>query len=105
MKKSLREQWGYQYHRWKNADVHNQLMVVTTAIVAIGTLVVAFGTVFYAGAAIFQYCLMKESAKEASAQADKLIAASERLADNAKDALDEAKRVNEGAANRAERAI
>ena len=55
--------------------------------------------------AIFQYWLMKESARQASEQTDKLIAATQRMADTTRDALEEAKRSNEETAKRAERAI
>lgn len=51
-------------------------MVWTTAIVA-------FGTLFYAGAAVFQIYLLNESQKETTKQVDKLIAASERMANTA----------------------
>ena len=73
-------------------------MVITTAVVA-------FGTLFYVGVAIFQYLLMKESARQASEQTDKFIAATQRMADTTRDALNEAKRSNEETAKRAERAI
>ena len=43
--------------RWKQTALHNKALVVTSILVAIGTL-------FYTGAAIFQYCLMKQSAIE-----------------------------------------
>ena len=63
-------------------------MVLTTTVVAVGTLASA-------GAAIFQYYLMKESARQASEQTDRLIAATQRMADTTVEALKEAKRSNE----------
>jgi hypothetical protein len=86
------------FQRWKQTTIANQLMVITTAVVA-------FGTLFYVGVAIFQYCLMKESARQASEQTDRLIAATQRMADTTVEALKEAKRSNEETAKRAERAI
>ena len=86
------------FQRWKQTTIANQLMVITTAVVA-------FGTLFYVGVAIFQYYLMKESARQASEQTDRLIAATQRMADTTRDALNEAKKSNEETAKRAERAI
>jgi hypothetical protein len=86
------------FQRWKQTTIANQLMVITTAVVA-------FGTLFYVGVAIFQYYLMKESARQASEQTDRLIAATQRMADTTVEALKEAKRSNEETAKRAERAI
>jgi hypothetical protein len=45
------------FQRWKQTALHNKALVLTGAIVAVGTLV-------YTGAAISQYCLMKQTAKE-----------------------------------------
>jgi hypothetical protein len=84
--------------RWKQTTIANKLMVWTTVVVA-------FGAVFQAGMAFFQYRLMKESGKQTSEQTDKLIAATQRMADTTGDTLKEAKRSNEESANRADRAI
>ena len=71
--------------RWAQTTLANKLMVITTAIVA-------FGTLFYAGIAIFQWLLMKESAKQTSVQIDKLIAESRRIADTSNETANQAKR-------------
>ena len=86
------------FQRWKKSSIANQLMVITTTVVA-------FGTLFYVGVAVFQYYLMKESAIEASAQTDRLIAATQRMADATLKALDVTKKSNKETADRAERAI
>jgi hypothetical protein len=59
--------------RWKQTSVANKLLVYTGALVA-------FGTFFYAGAAVFQVCLMHISAVETAKQNDKLIAEAKRIA-------------------------
>ena len=71
--------------RWAQTTLANKLMVITTAIVA-------FGTLFYAGVAIYQWLLMKESAKQTSVQIDKLIAESRRIADTSNETANQAKR-------------
>jgi len=58
------------YQRWKQTTIANKGLVFS------GTLM-AFGTLFYAGAAIVQVCIMKQSAHDVSLQTDKLIKASE----------------------------
>ena len=86
------------WQRWKQTTIANQLMVITTAIVA-------FGTLFYVGVAIFQYRLMKDSASQSSEQTDKLIAATQRMAETTIKAFEEAKRSNKEISERAERAL
>jgi len=61
------------FQRWKHTALHNKALVLTGVLVAAGTL-------FYAGAAIFQICLMKYTAKEATVQTERLIAESNRIA-------------------------
>lgn len=60
--------------RWRQSTLSNQLMVITTAIVA-------FGTFFYFIVAIFQWSLMKESSYQTGNQLDKMIKESRRIAD------------------------
>lgn len=86
------------FHRWQRTTIANQLMVMTSALVA-------FGTLFYVGVAVFQYYLMKESGRQASEQTDRLIAATKRMADTTVDALNEAKKTNDESAKRAEKSI
>jgi hypothetical protein len=71
--------------RWIQTTLANKLMVITTAIVA-------FGTLFYAGVAIFQWRLMKESANQTSSQIDKLITESRRISDTSSETANQAKR-------------
>lgn len=73
-------------------------MVYTTAIVALGTL-------FYAGTALWQVYILNKGAEQTAQQNERMIAASERIAETTIAALNEAKRQNEETANRAERAI
>ena len=47
--------------RWKNTTIANKALVVTSGLMA-------FGTLFYAGAAILQVCIMKQTARETSTQ-------------------------------------
>ncbi|MGA2525747.1 MAG: hypothetical protein ABSF79_03920 [Smithellaceae bacterium] len=54
------------FERWKKTAIHNKALVLTGFLVA-------FGTLFYAGAAVFQYCLMKDTAKAAAEQTKILI--------------------------------
>jgi hypothetical protein len=62
------------FQRWKQTSVANKLLVYTGVLVA-------FGTLFYAGAAVFQICLMKENARETAKQNDKLIMEAKRIAE------------------------
>lgn len=52
--------------RWKNTALHNKALVWASVLVA-------FGTLFYAGAAIFQICMMKRLARDSGIQIDKMI--------------------------------
>jgi flagellar basal body-associated protein FliL len=61
------------WQRWQQTALHNKALVWTG-------IMVAFGTLFYAGAAVFQICMMKESARQSSAQADALIAKADSIA-------------------------
>jgi hypothetical protein len=81
--------------RWKQTALHNKALVLTSVLVAVGTL-------FYTGAAIFQYNLMKQTAKEQyslmeqtakenSEQTDKLIAEAKSIASAAKENLEQSK--------------
>lgn len=84
------------FQRWKQTALHNKALVLTGVIVAVGTLV-------YTGAAVFQYCLMqqtakeqynlmKQTAKENSDQTDKIIAEAKSIATAARDSLEQSKR-------------
>ncbi len=73
------------FQRWKQTALHNKALVLTGVIVAVGTLV-------YTGAAVFQYCLMKQAAKENSDQIDKIISEAKSIAKTAKDGLVQSKR-------------
>jgi len=84
--------------RWRQTAIANQLMVITTTIVA-------FGTLFYAAAAIFQIYILNKSAEQTTKQTDKLIAATQRLADTTVDALNEAKKSNKETAEKVDRLI
>jgi hypothetical protein len=84
--------------RWKQTTIANKLMVWTTTIVAFGTLV-------QVGIGLFQYWLVKESGEQATKQTDRLIAAYERISNTSIEALNEVKRSNTEAANKAERAV
>ncbi|MEW6600932.1 MAG: hypothetical protein AB1499_08170 [Nitrospirota bacterium] len=70
--------------RWQQTTLANQLMVITTAIVA-------FGTVFYVIVAIFQWQLMKEAGEQTSDQMNKVIAEARRIADISSDSAKQAK--------------
>lgn len=70
--------------KWRKTTVANQLMVYTTAIVAVGT-------IFYTIVAVFQWQLMKESGKQTSVQVDKLIDQSKRIADTSDETAHQAK--------------
>ena len=59
--------------RWKNTALHNKALVWASILVA-------FGTLFYAGAAVFQICMMKHLARDSSSQTDKLIAKADIIA-------------------------
>jgi len=58
--------------RWKQTALHNKALVMTSVLVA-------FGTLFYAGAAIFQLSILRESSDRTSRQNDKLIAEADRI--------------------------
>jgi hypothetical protein len=59
--------------RWKQTALHNKALVFTSFLVA-------FGTIFYAGAAVVQICILKESSETTSAQNSKLIQQADRIA-------------------------
>ena len=61
------------FQRWKQTALHNKALVLTGLLVAAGTL-------FYAGAAVFQICLMKYTARQATVQTERLIAETNRIA-------------------------
>ena len=73
------------FQRWKQTALHNKALVLTGVLVAVGTLA-------YTGAAVFQYCLMKQTAKENSDQTDKIIAEAKSMATAAKEGLEQSKR-------------
>lgn len=73
------------FQRWKKTALHNKALVLTGVLVAVGTL-------FYTGAAIFQYCLMKQTAKENSEQTDKIIAEAKNITAAAEGSLEQSKR-------------
>jgi hypothetical protein len=81
--------------RWKQTSLPNKLLIGTGAIVA-------FSTLLQVGVATFHYWLMKESGQQAAQQTDKLVAASEKLAQATANALEETKRSNTETANRAD---
>jgi Flp pilus assembly protein TadG len=62
------------FQRWKQTALHNKALVWTSIIVA-------FGTSFYAGVAVFQLCMLKESSRQTTDQNNRLIAESKRAAD------------------------
>jgi hypothetical protein len=70
--------------RWRQTTLSNQLMVITTAIVA-------FGTFFYVIVAIFQWSLMKESSYQTGLQINKLLEESRRMADTSAETAKHAK--------------
>jgi hypothetical protein len=61
------------YQRWKKTTIANQALVVTGILVA-------FSTLFYMVATVIQVVLFYQNIHETSKQTDKLVAASERLA-------------------------
>jgi len=61
--------------RWKNTALHNKALVWASALVA-------FGTLFYAGAAVFQICMMNRLAKETSIQTDRLICKADKISNS-----------------------
>ena len=69
--------------RWEKTSLHNKALVVIGSFAALGT-------IFYAGAAAIQVCIMRESAKEAAAQIDRLVAATNNAITNAISAGNEA---------------
>jgi len=73
------------FQRWKQTAIHNKALVVTSILVA-------FGTLFYAGAAVVQVCIMKESARESSNQANRLIQAANLQVDAANKLVTASKR-------------
>lgn len=64
------------FQRWKQTTVANKALVISSGLMA-------FGTIFYAGAAIVQVYIMKQSARNSSLQTEQLIKASDRNADAA----------------------
>ena len=60
------------WQRWKQTALHNKAMVLSSVLMA-------FGTLFYTGAAIVQIYMFQQSTKQASDQADKLIAAASQI--------------------------
>jgi hypothetical protein len=58
------------FQRWKQTTLANKGLVFSSILMA-------FGTLFYAGAAIVQVCIMKQSAHDMSLQTDKLINAAQ----------------------------
>ena len=66
------------WQRWKRTALHNKALVVTSVLVA-------FGTLFYAGAAVLQVWIMRESARQTGEQAEKLIQAAKTQAKAAQD--------------------
>lgn len=68
------------YQRWKQTTLSNQLMVITTAIVA-------FGTLFYTLVAVFQWQLMKASGEQTAVQIKKIITEANNIAESSKFAL------------------
>lgn len=90
-KKSLLE-------RWRQHTLGNQALVITGALVALSSLV-------YTGATIFQIIMLKQNAEQTTYQVDRLIAASERTANTANTAVEDARRVNVEMLNRLERVL
>jgi len=84
--------------KWSRTHIANRLMVWTTALVA-------FATLFYAVATAFQVYLFHKNAAETARQTDRLIDASEKQATVIREALEETKRSNREAAERAERTL
>ena len=86
------------WQRWKKVSINNKLMIYMTAILAVAT---TLYTLMYRSQVEFT----KENARQSAEQTDRLVAASERLAETTKSTLDEAKRVNKEAADRADRTL
>ena len=61
--------------RWKQTALHNKALVLTSVLVA-------FGTLFYAGAAVFQICMMKNIGKQTTKQTEQLITEANRIANS-----------------------
>ena len=70
--------------RWKQTALHNKALVLTSFLVA-------FGTIFYAGAAVVQICILKESSETTSAQNSKLIQQADRMATAMETSIDRSK--------------
>lgn len=70
--------------RWRQTALHNKALVWTGALVA-------FGTVFYAFAVAFQIKLMKTGSEETTKQITRLIGAADRIAEDMKESVEQAK--------------
>ena len=71
------------WQRWKKVSINNKLMIYMTAILAVAT---TLYTLMYRSQVEFT----KENARQSAEQTDRLVAASERLAETTKSTLDEA---------------
>ncbi len=58
------------FQRWKQTTIANKGLVFSSFLMA-------FGTLFYAGAAVVQVCIMRQSARDVSLQTSKLIEAAQ----------------------------
>lgn len=84
------------WQRWKKVSINNKLMIYMTFILAAAT---TLYTLMYRS----QVKFMEQSARENAEQTNRLVNASERLADTTKNTLEESKRVNKEASDRADR--
>lgn len=66
--------------RWKQTALHNKGLVLSSALVA-------FGTIFYAGAAAFQVCILKTTARQSSEQVNQLTMKAQGIVDAMNQAL------------------
>jgi hypothetical protein len=85
------------WERWKKVSINNKLMIYMTAILAVAT---TLYTLMYRS----QVNFMKENATQTAEQTNRLVNASERLAQTTNNTLEEAKRVNKETGDRADRA-
>jgi hypothetical protein len=86
------------WQRWKKVSINNKLTIYMTAILAVAT---TLYTLMY----FSQVKFTEENARQTSEQTNRLIAASEKQAAGIREALEETKRANRDAADRAERAL
>jgi hypothetical protein len=84
------------WERWKKVSINNKLMIYMTAILAVAT---TLYTLMYRS----QVKFMKENATQTAEQTNRLVNASERLAQTTNNTLEEAKRVNKETGDRADR--